>query len=41
VLKIDMGRLDEMFEIDAKTAFKLVKYIAKESARKLYQRVRR
>ncbi len=41
VLKIDMGKLDEMFEIDAKTAFKLVKYIAKESARKLYQRVRR
>lgn len=41
VLKIDMERLDEIFEVDARTAFKLVKYIAKESAKKMNQRNRR
>jgi len=40
VLKIDMDRMDQMFEADAKTAFKLVKFIACEAARKLYRRSR-
>lgn len=40
VLKIDMDRMDKMFEADPKTAFNLVKYIACESAKKLYRRQR-
>jgi CRP-like cAMP-binding protein len=40
VLKIDMDLMDKMFEVHPQTAFNLVKYIACESAKKLYRRQR-